>query len=64
MGTLNVLFVILAVRLTLVIAIVGALILARAALVAPIPMQQPALVVVAIYCVTVVIPIVWLASRR
>ena len=64
MGTLNVLFVILAVRLTLVIAIIGALVLARAALVAPIAMMQPALVLVAIYCITVVIPIVWLASRK
>ncbi|HEX3524242.1 MAG TPA: hypothetical protein VHT52_19400, partial [Stellaceae bacterium] len=63
MGSLNVLFVILAVRAVLFLAVIGAIVLARAALAAAPAVQQPALVLLAVYCVTVVCPIVWLSSR-
>lgn len=64
LATLNVLFVILAVRAVLLVAVIGALVLARAALEAPAAVQQPALVMLAVYCITVVVPMVWLSSRR
>jgi hypothetical protein len=64
LGSLNVLFIVLAVRAVLLVAVIGALVLARAALAAPAAVQQPALVMLAVYCVTVVMPIVWLSSRR
>jgi hypothetical protein len=64
MASLNVLFVILAVRAVLLVAVIGAFILARAALAAAPTVQQPALVMLAVYCVTVVMPMVWLSSRR
>ena len=64
LGTLNVLFVILAVRAVLLVAVVGAFILSRAALEAAPAVQQPALVMLAVYCATVAVPLVWLSSRR
>ncbi|HEX3522504.1 MAG TPA: hypothetical protein VHT52_10505 [Stellaceae bacterium] len=64
MASLNVLFVILAVRAVLLLAVIGAIILARAALTTATTFQQPALVLLAVYCVTVVVPLVWLSSRR
>jgi hypothetical protein len=64
MASLNVLFVILAVRAVLLVAVIGAFVLSRAALEAAPAVQQPALVMLAVYCATVVVPLVWLSSRR
>jgi hypothetical protein len=67
LGAINVLVAVVAVRLVLLVAVVGALVLARTALdvssTAPI-YQQAALVMLGVYCLTVVVPLVWLASRR
>jgi hypothetical protein len=46
------------------VAVIGAFVLSRAALAAPPVAQQPALVMLAVYCATVVVPLVWLSSRR
>jgi hypothetical protein len=64
LATINVLVAVIAVRLVLLVAVVGALVLARAALEAAPIAQQPALVMLGVYCLTVVVPLVWLASRR
>jgi hypothetical protein len=64
MGALNLLAVVLAVRLVLLVAVVGALWLAKLALDVPPPIQQAALIMLAVYCATVVLPMVWLSSRR
>ena len=64
MGALNLLAVVLAVRLVLLVAVVGALWLAKLALDVPAPVQQPALIMLGVYCVTVVLPMVWLSSRK
>jgi hypothetical protein len=64
MGALNLLAVVLAVRLVLLVAVVGALWLAKIALDVPQPVQQAALIMLAVYCVTVVLPMVWLSSRK
>jgi hypothetical protein len=64
MGALNLLAVVLAVRLVLLVAVIGALYLAKLALDVPAPVQPPALIMLAVYCATVVIPMVWLSSRR
>jgi hypothetical protein len=64
MGALNLLAVVLAVRLVLLVAVIGALWLAKLALDVPIAMQMPALVMLGVYCATVVIPMVWLSSRK
>ena len=61
MGGLNVAVAILAVRLILLIAIGGAIILAIMALQAAEPLRLAA---VAIYTATVVLPLVWLAGRH
>jgi hypothetical protein len=64
MGALNLLAVVLAVRLVLLVAVIGALWLAKLALDVPATLQIPALVMLGVYCATVVIPMVWLSSRR
>ena len=64
MGALNLLAVVLAVRLVLLVAVVGALYLATIAIDAPSALQQPALIMLGVYCATVVIPMVWLSSRK
>ena len=61
MGTLNVLSVILAVRLTLLVAVCGAIVLAYLALAASDLYRLGAL---AIYALVVVVPLVWLAGAR
>ena len=64
MGALNLLAVVLAVRLVLLVAVFGALYLAKIALDAPSALQMPALIMLGVYCATVVIPMVWLSSRK
>jgi hypothetical protein len=64
MGALNLLAVVLAVRLVLLVAVIGALWLAKLALDVPAPLQIPALVMLGVYCLTTVIPLVWLSSRK
>ena len=61
MGALNALFVILAVRTILLVAVIGAIWLTLIAVERPDPWRLGAL---AIYCVVVVVPTTWLASRR
>jgi hypothetical protein len=63
-GAVNVLLVVLAVRIILLVAVIGALYLAKIAIDAPAPLQVPALVMLGVYSATVVIPMVWLSSRR
>ena len=64
MGALNLLAVVLAVRLVLLVAVLGALWLAKLALEVPPSVQMPALVMLGTYCLTTVIPLVWLSSRK
>ena len=64
LATLNILITVVAVRLVLLVAVVGALYLARLALDVAAPVQTPALIMLGVYCATVVLPLVWLASRR
>ena len=64
LGSLNLLAIVLAVRLVLLVAVIGALWLAKLALDVPAPLQIPALVMLGVYCATVVIPMVWLSSRK
>lgn len=61
MGALNLLAVVLAVRLILLVAVVGAIWLTIIAIRDPDPWRLGAL---AIYTVATVIPTVWLSSRR
>lgn len=61
LGALNVLTVVLAVRLTLLVSVCGAAGLAYLALTGPDPYRGA---ILAIYCATVVLPLVWLAARR
>src|SRR5215472_6254416 len=61
MGALNVLTVVLAVRLTLLVSVCGASLLAWAALANPDPYRLGTL---GVYAVVVVLPLVWLTSRR
>jgi len=61
MGALNVLTVVLAVRLTLLVSVCGASALAWAALANPDPYRLGTL---GVYAVVVVLPLVWLTSRR
>lgn len=61
MGALNVLIVILAVRLTLLVAVAGAIALAYLAVTTADAYRLGAL---AIYALGVVGPTIWLASRR
>jgi hypothetical protein len=60
-GAFNALAIILAVRLILLVAVIGAFYLTVIAIDRPDPWRMAAL---AIYCVVTVIPTVWLASRR
>lgn len=60
-GAFNVLTLILAVRLTLLVAVCGAISLAYLALSNADPYRLGALL---IYAVVVVVPLVWLAARR
>ena len=64
LGSFNLLAIVLAVRLVLLVAVIGALWLAKLALDVPAPLQIPALVMLGVYCATVVIPMVWLSSRK
>lgn len=64
MGALNLLAIVLAIRLVLLVAVIGALWLAKLALDVPAPLQIPALVMLGVYCATVVCPMVWLSSRK
>lgn len=61
MGTLSVLTVVLAVRLTLLVSVLGASFLAWLALSDPDPYRLGTL---AVYGVVVVLPVIWLVSRR
>jgi hypothetical protein len=64
LGAVNLLAIVLAVRLVLLVAVIGALWLAKLALDVPVTMQMPALIMLGVYCATVVIPMVWLSSRK
>jgi hypothetical protein len=64
MGALNLLAIVLAVRLVLLVAVIGALWLAKLTLDVAAPLQMPALVMLGVYCATVVLPMVWLSSRK
>jgi hypothetical protein len=61
LGALNVATAILAARLVVLVAVIGGIALTWLALAVPDPVRLGAL---GIYCVAVVIPSVWLASRR
>ena len=62
MGTLNVVIAVIAVRLILLLGVCGAAVLAWLVLTgAPDPFR---VAVLAVYSGTVVLPLVWLASRR
>lgn len=61
LGSINVLAIVLAVRLGLLVAIVGAIVLTYITIEAPDPFRLGAL---AIYCAFVLLPTTWLASRR
>jgi hypothetical protein len=60
-GVLNALAMILAARLIVLVAVAGGIWLTVIALSVPDPFRLGAL---AIYCTAVVIPVIWLASRR
>lgn len=64
LGAINVLAVVLAIRFILLIATIGAIMLAWAVLKAPDPVAWPTLVVLIGYSAFVVCPIVWLSSHR
>ena len=61
LASLNVLFVILAVRAILLVAVVGAIWLTIIATTTPDPWRMGA---VAVYAIIVVMPLTWLASRK
>jgi uncharacterized membrane protein len=61
LGSLNVLFVILAIRAILLIAVIGAIYLSVLATTSPDPWRLAA---VAGYAIIVVVPLTWLASRK
>ena len=65
MGTLNVLTTVLAVRLTLLVSVCGAIFLAWLACggAGGTP-DQLRLIALGVYAVAVVVPLVWLASRH
>ena len=64
MGSLNVLFAVLAVRTILLFAVVGAFVLTWTVVKAPDPITTPSLIILAVYGLLVVLPVVWLSSRR
>jgi hypothetical protein len=61
LGTVNAFAVILAVRMTLLVSICGAIALALLVLEQPDPLKVASL---GIYALVVVVPMVWLAARR
>jgi hypothetical protein len=61
LASLNVLFVILAVRAILLVAVIGAIYLTIIATTTPDPWRMGA---VAVYAVIVVVPLTWLAARK
>lgn len=61
LGAMSALALVLAVRLALLVAIVGAIVLTYIAIQAPDPWRLGAL---AVYTALVVLPTTWLASRR
>lgn len=61
MGALNVLMVVIAVRLILLVAVVGAIYLTIIVVAAPDPWRLGAL---AVYAIAVVLPTVWLTARQ
>jgi hypothetical protein len=61
LGALNVLIVITAVRIIVLVAIVGGIVLTASALAAPDPWRLGTLL---IYAGFIVVPVIWLASRR
>jgi hypothetical protein len=61
LGALNLLIVVTATRIMVLVAVVGAIVLTSVALDGPDPWR---LVALAIYTIAVVIPVVWLSSRR
>jgi hypothetical protein len=61
LGSLNVLFVILAIRAILLIAVIGAIYLSVLATTSPDPWRLAA---VAGYAIIVVVPLTWLAARK
>lgn len=61
MGALNVLVAVIAARFILLVAVVGAIWLTVIVTQSPDPYR---LGLLAVYCGTVVLPMVWLASRR
>jgi len=61
MGAFNVITAVLAVRLTLLVSVCGASALAWAALSEPDPYRLGTL---GVYCAVVVLPLIWLTSRR
>jgi hypothetical protein len=64
LGAVNALFVILAVRAILLVAVVGALVLAWTVAKSADPIPYPSLIMLVVYGLLVVIPVVWLSSRR
>ena len=60
LGAINVLILVTAVRIIVLVAVGGGIVLALSALSAPDPWR---LGVLAIYALAVVVPVVWLASR-
>jgi hypothetical protein len=64
LGAINVLVAVVAVRFVLLLAVVGAFVLAKLSLDVAEPVKTPALIMLGVYCATVVLPMVWLASRR
>jgi len=61
LATVNVLALVLAVRLVLLVAVIGAVILAFLGVQSPEPLRLYAL---AVYAALVVLPAIWLASRH
>ena len=61
LGALNIVAAVLAARLILLVAVIGAIVLAYIVIVTPDPWRLGAL---AIYAFTVVIPSIWLASHK
>lgn len=61
LASLNVLFIVLAVRFILLVAVVGSIVLTVIAATTPDPWR---LATVAAYAVIVVVPLTWLAARK
>jgi uncharacterized membrane protein YhaH (DUF805 family) len=61
LGTLNVLVVVTAIRLITLTAVIGGIVLTAIALNSPDPWRVG---VLAIYAIAVVVPVIWMASRR